>query len=505
MIQRAVERARGAGPRRGRTPRLAAALSATLLAASVVAAASPGRGATSWVDLATEPVIAFEDVPRMVPGGDVNGDGRADIVGTRCSAGAGAGVVLVYLGPFERTADGTTRTGGEGFRITGSRPADYACSAAPAGDVNGDGLDDLLVGAPYADNNNRRASGAVYVVFGSASPEDVDLADFDAGLQGSRGFRIGGAQAADYVGKQLAGVKDVNSDGLHDVVVGAARAGSAYVVFGRPGPAPVDLLTFELGIQGPMGYRIDFEPPTIDANLSLAGAGDVNGDRVPDILLGLVPTRLAAGYAYVVYGKADGVAVHVRDLRGKGFRIMGPKRRATAGRAVAGVGDVNGDGLADVVVGAPYLDCCPRGGAYVVFGTRSGAPVQLSDLGRSGFRIRGATKGPRAYYHDEAGSSVARAGDVNGDGLADVLLGAPFADHHRRFDSGSAYVVFGKKGSGAVDLGSLEHRGFRIDGARAQGFAGRHVAGAGDLDGDGLADVLVSASTAGLSYLVWGR
>ena len=183
----------------------------------------------------------------------------------------------------------------------------------------------------------------------------------------------------------------------------------------------------------------------------------------------------------------------------------------TAGAAIARAGDVNGDGLGDLLVAAQNAD--PRGRSnagttFVVFGRGDNASIDLSKIGSGGgFRIDGAVT------TDRLGSAVARAGDMNGDGLSDVIVGAREADNRGRSASGSAYVIFGKPTSDAVDTAALGSQGFRIDGPAAGDRAASSVSGAGDVNGDGRPDVMLGAPLAdrnartnsGAVYVIFGK
>ena len=244
--------------------------------------------------------------------------------------------------------------------------------------------------------------------------------------------------------------------------------------------------------------RFEGATPAGNAGVSVAGAGDVNGDGRADLLVGEHFAgnrgRAHAGSAYLLFGKDTPGSVDLGALGQAGLRIDGAATGDLAGWAVAGAGDVNGDGRTDVVVGAPQADGNGRAGsgsAYVVFGKSTPTNVDLAELGPAGFRIDGAAAG------DEAGTAVAGAGDLNADGLADVIVGARFAGNSDRAYSGSAYVVFGRAEPGRVDLATLGHAGFRIDGAADSDLAGWSVGGAGDVNGDGRADVIVGARFAG--------
>ena len=379
--------------------------------------------------------------------GDVNGDGRPDLLVGALAAGnngrAGSGSAYLVFGKASTTAVDLAALGEGGFRIDGAAAFHQAgFSVAGAGDVNGDGRPDLLVGAPGAGNNGRAGSGSAYLVFGKASTTAVDLAALGEG-----GFRLDGAAADDLAARSVAGAGDVNGDGRPDLLVGAIRAGnngraqsgSAYLVFGKASSTAVDLAALGAG-----GFRIDGATVSDQAGESVAGAGDVNGDGRPDLLVGAPAAgnngRAGSGSAYLVFGKASTTAVDLAALGAAGSRIDGAAANDSAGTAVAGAGDVNGDGRPDLLVGARSAGNNGRAGsgsAYLVFGKASTTAVDLAALGAGGFRSDGATAS------DQAGRSVAAAGDVNGDGRPDLLVGAYGAGNNGRAESGSAYVVFG--------------------------------------------------------------
>jgi FG-GAP repeat len=174
-----------------------------------------------------------------------------------------------------------------------------------------------------------------------------------------------------------------------------------------------------------------------------------------------------------------------------------------AGTSVASAGDVNADGHADFILGAPEAGDDSAGGAYIIFGPLRDSMIDVTDLGSRGFQIIGAEG------DDHAGFSVAPAGDVNHDGHADVVVGAPGASPNGRDAAGAAYVVFGKDSNAPVELSALGARGFRIGGAREGDYAGFSVAGAGDVNRDGLSDVIVGAPALGrhqgYAAVVFGR
>ena len=201
-------------------------------------------------------------------------------------------------------------------------------------------------------------------------------------------------------------------------------------------------------------------------------AGDFDGDGVTDVVV----TNAASASAWVVFGSAAGGNVAMSAPGSRAIKITGgPFHWAAGGR------DVSGDGPDDVVLGDSATDS-----AYLIYGSKSHSAVDVASLGAAGFKMSGGAG-------DGTGVSVAMSPDMNGDGKAEIVVGAFNTGNNGRAGSGSAYVVFGRIGSSAITLPVLGSAGFRIDGAVANHGAGSVVAGGGDVTGDGVPDVLVGS------------
>ncbi|WP_221066355.1 integrin alpha [Methylomagnum ishizawai] len=388
--------------------------------------------------------------------------------------------------------------GSPGFRVDGAAPGDGLGWVGGAGDINRDGYDDFIVGAPETDPQGGFSTvGSAYVIYGAADgfPAATDLAQ----LAPEDGFRLDGVDPSAYTGGAVGGAGDVNGDGYADFLIGAAHAtpandyaaGSAYLVFGTAQgyPAVFDLATLD----GDNGVRFDGKGSWTFTGGSVGAAGDVNGDGYADIIIGAP----GAGVASVVFGKAGGFAAHsdLDLLNGKdGFQMQGGADSTETGVSVAGAGDINGDGYGDLIVGAMWnkANGHDSGSSYVVFGKagRFPADMALGQLdGTDGFRLDGSAG-------QNAGTSVSGIGDINGDGRADLGIGASWADPDQRLGAGSAYVLFGKTGGYAPtqNLDPVDGtQGFRIDGAEWMDRLGIAVAGVGDINGDGYGDLVVGA------------
>ncbi|MCA9693046.1 MAG: Ig-like domain-containing protein [Nannocystaceae bacterium] len=460
--------------------------------------------------------------------GDVDDDGRADIVIGAPLADTGqeenAGVAYVVLGQTTGTTVYLTQLedAHKGFRVTGAKNLDSAGTCvAGVGDFNGDARADFAVGVPKADPSGTN-SGRAYVVHGT---DETTPLTFNQLNTGAGGLPLDGQDVFNFAGFRVGKAGDVNGDGLDDVVVGAFGtsvgeedwAGRAYVVFGKKETQPYSFAKIYAGIGG---FALDGATAGDFTGSAVAGAGDVNGDGLADLIIGAYGfdgNGDLAGRAYVVFGKQDAQLVDLKQVADGvgGFAINGEKAGDWAGIAVAGAGDVNGDGLDDVIIGAPQADPIGEaaGRSYVIFGKEDGAPVELTqvaanqgDADAGGFIINGS------YVRDYSGSSVDGLGDVNGDGLDDIIIGAYGADPVGGM-SGRAFVVFGKKDTDAVTLGSIAvgYGGFAINGEAAEDQAGFAVGGGGDVDGDGFYDILVCApgsdvtgKDSGRCYVVFG-
>ena len=396
--------------------------------------------------------------------GDLDGDGHRDVV-----VGApGAETVYVAYGPMVGVID---LTEANATVATSSGP-----SVAGVGDADGDGLDDVLVGDPEAE------PGYAYLVLGPLAG-DYDATTVDVLLQGEATYSRAGAS--------VAAAGDVDGDGTADLLIGSPYlgdggdgAGAAYLVLGP--------LTGGLSLTSADARYIG-EDDGDHAGRWVASAGDTNGDGTREALVG-APDRGDGGAVYLVAGSNGGTF----DLSGAEAKVLAEASGDHVGTAIASAGDVDGDGLDDVIIGAYGNDAAASeaGAAYLVLGPISGT----INLSAADTKLLGERSG------DHAGNSVCGAGDLDGDHNGDVAIGAA-GDHQVGLDAGAAYLVLAP-GSGTIDLGDVP---VKLLAEQSASYAGDSVASAGDMDGDGLDDVIVGASAdpqggnyAGAAYILLG-
>lgn len=414
-----------------------------------------GLGATP--DWTAEPDIAGAAFGDAVAGaGDVNGDGYSDVIVGAYAYSSGEyreGAAFLYLGS----------PNGLGARSSWSIESNQVDawmgrSVASAGDVNADGYADVIVGTPYF-AGGITAQGRAQIHHGGP-----------AGLSAAPNWTQLGAQFFHLFGASVAGIGDVNGDGFADIAAGAPGASGGGTQSGRievyrgsstgvgsSGPTILNGTTsYEL-----LGYEVQ-------------AVGDVNGDGFADLLAGLdyivqgFPLSEYGWGARIYAGSSTGISATLH------WEIEFSSPSQSPGFTVAGAGDVNGDGLADIVVGSrgAQVDEAGEGTASIYLGAVNG--VRTTPSWSAGLSTNDANYG----------YSVAAAGDVNGDGFGDVIVGAPY-HFAGQFQEGVVFLYLGSP-NGLVTLAQSF-----IIGGQATGWFGYSVAGAGDVNGDGYADVIV--------------
>lgn len=387
--------------------------------------------------------------------GDVNGDGFADVI---------VGAWGFDNGEADEGRIFVYLGSAAGLATTAIATAEsnqigalFGTAVASAGDVNGDGYADVIIGALQRDNVQVN-EGAAFVIHGAAT-----------GLAGTVAWAVEGQQDEANFGIAVASAGDVNRDGYADVIVSASGydngqtdEGRVYVYHGSAS-----------GLSTTPAWTMEPDQAGADFGTSVASAGDVNGDGYADVIIGAFffdNGETNEGRAFVYQGGATGLSTTAA------WTSEGNQANAWHGVSVGSAGDVNGDGYADVIVGANKFDNgqTDEGRALVYYGSPSGVSATAA----------WSAEGDQADAR--FGNWVTTAGDVNGDGYADVIIGAPQFDNGEA-DEGKAFVFYG--GASGLSLSA----DWTVESDQVGARLGTSVAAAGDVNGDGYADVITGA------------
>lgn len=431
------------------------------------------------------------------PAGDVNGDGFDDIM-----VGAPPKKAYVIFGSNSTMAWGngslslnSLADGQRGFVFVNPDPYAASLAVSSAGDINGDGLADFMIGSSPSPN----VSGKVYIFFGNSSSSvwGNGTLNVTSLMNGQRGFVLQG-DANDTFSSSLSNLGDIDGDGLADIIIAAPAVQKNYVVFGSSSSSAWGngLVSVSSLVNGQRGFTLIGGEVSDQVNWEVRNAGDVNGDGLADMLVNINKTYVVFGSKYrTIWGTGT---INIDSLMNglRGFALGGIGAEATT------AGDINGDGCDDLVMGSYFL-----GKAYVVFGSA------FPGVWGTGYLNVASLNGQRGFILDSTlggAVSVAAAGDINGDGFGDLVMGIHNGSPPNRTAAGQTYVFFGSNSqfSSVLNMSSIVdmERGILLQGETANDQSGGCVITAGDVNGDGLPDLMIGAqfasSSAGKSYIV---
>ncbi|NOX17411.1 MAG: hypothetical protein GXO87_03905, partial [Chlorobi bacterium] len=416
--------------------------------------------------------------------------------------------ILLFYAGIQLSSDTNLNSSSASF--TGESAYDNSgYSVSGAGDVNGDGYDDLLIGAWKNDENGNEA-GKAYLILGKSTGWSMDVSLTTSIAKAS----FMGENAGDWLGRAVAGVGDVNGDGYDDFLLaadgngdGGDYAGQIYLFLGKA--------TANWGTNfNVSGADASFwgEAAGDWAGKAIGPAGDVNGDGYDDFLIGAYGNDDGAGeagQAYLILGKSTGWAMDT-DLSAADASFLGARANANAGYSVFSAGDVNSDGYDDFLIGASRDSQVgtDAGQVYLMLG-RAAADWGM-DYDFETQDADAAFVGEDTY--DLAGSSVSGVGDANGDGYDDFLIGARGDEEGGVSSAGQTYLIFGKATADWVNNYSLSEADASFLGEAADNYSGKSVSGVNDVNGDGYSDFIIGAYEnsesdyrAGQTYLILGK
>ena len=419
------------------------------------------------------------------------------------------------------TVDLTKFSPGIGARYTGTTDSQTARTLSFIGDHNGDGFEDYMVSCWG------RNGIAVIVMKRNTTNVNLHIPDIVSGQY----FRL--IKGVANTGGHLAGLGDINSDGFDDVLIssgsaivtGRKAAGYAVVIFGKRGPF-TDIILTESWPASSIGFTIlGIKVSTAFRAMQYGenGIGDVNGDGLNDFAVTTAfyegtTSKYQPGVVWIIFGKAkehtfENIDLLPANFGSNGVYYTGGSSDDQLGFNFMTAGDFNGDGIADILMGAhgfdPVVNGTTRSGAgaaYLIFGSKTAlATTDLStfETGAKGVRFLGATA------DDQLGWFLSGVGDINGDGIDDIAIGAPGFDRPLRSGCGAVYVIYGNKGAytADVDLANFAASiyGFVIYG-RAPNMQLCTSSPASDLNGDGVNDLLVGGTASNSRvHIIYGQ
>ncbi|MGE0587586.1 MAG: putative Ig domain-containing protein [Cyclobacteriaceae bacterium] len=437
--------------------------------------------------------------------GDLNGDGVKDLVvgeyysrfdyySYQSTTYSNAYVVFGQSNGFSTAPDLTNLSPTEGFSITVPTRIN---AIANAGDVNNDGMEDLIMGSMYAGDKR----GHVYVIFGSTTIADMDVADLD----GTNGFTIlgnnttsGNFGLGDRIGNVVSGNGDVNNDGIDDLAFGAYTylgfRGASFVVFGQSA-WPATLTTADIGSGN--GFKVfGTINNSVDSGASVDISGDFDGDGIEDLLIGEAGTfygGVRRGSVFIMLGKETGLDGVINIGTATHYirpSAENPQFRDRLSEKMTYIPDFNGDGINDVLIAAPTESSPDEAYVVVLFGGIQGTgSYNIDNLdGTNGFFIE--------HSNLERVGDVISTGDFNGDGLSDVVVSNNY---------GPTSIIFGSTNpmEPRIDLNNLKAgQGTTIYG---QNVSLGSVSLKGDITGDGLDDLLIAEDQSGDVVVLFGQ
>jgi len=472
---------------------------------------------------------------------DIDGDGNDDLlIGARFASPKNrpmAGQVFSLFGSLLQNLKlANLDQRGVGFTIDGKNATFNGYSVSSAGDVDGDGKSDIIMGARDGRPLDRAFSGEAYLLFGSnflGDSEPIEASD----IKSPQGVVFFGARDGDFLGNAVSDAGDFNGDGFDDFLLAALearntdneiKAGRVYLIFGGPHLKrlnAIDLLNFDPNL----GIEIIGNTFGDLAGYSIDGGNDINNDNFDDIIISAIganktlDSNLPKGECYIIFGgpdKASPIILSKSYFDGNnGFYIQGINESSNFGFSTALIGDINRDGIDDFAIseiGSAAVDgenAPPFGNGtgkvYVVFGQDVFSDsLSLNSInGINGFIIEGKNSG------DFTGWSIDGKGDVNNDGIDDLIIGAPGANPNDVEDAGEIYIIYGNTNFNTpFKISKLyDDTGVIIIGEQAGAFAGWSVSLAGDVNNDGFDEVMIGSPfndvnnqiDSGKSYLVF--